>query len=345
MLPTNDKTTSVFKLSANCRWITTLILKDQRGAVLSMEVVLAGVIAILGLIAVFAATRDALTSEISDAAGAVQDFNQSFVYNGISSASTATAGASYADALDVFDSSGDPAGAADNCITFDVAPSVEIFPVSNEGLAVGFSFEGDADDQSGAGNDGTLIGDAEIIDGVLHLDGDGDFVSIANSSDINLGTFQERTIALQFVADDVTNRQVLFEEGGTSRGLNIYIDDGQLYVGAHNIPETGFTPTFISTPIQAGQEISVALVLNGTDSVQPDALVGYVNGQSFGSAPGSQIHQHSAGIGLGGVNQSTVFHDGNFTGATGFNFGGTIDDFSLYNRALSSGEINSLANQ
>ena len=322
-----------------------MILDDQCGAVLSSEVVFAAVIAVVGLIAAFAATRDALTGEMSDTVGSVQDFNQSFTFNGLQSLESSTEGASFSDAVDVSDSIGDIVGAADNCIVFDSAPSAEEFTVSNEDLVVSIAFEGDLQDQSGAGNNGALQGDAEIIDGVLHLDGNGDFVAIANSSDINLGTFQERTIHLQFTADDVTNRQVLFEEGGTVRGLNIYIENGQLYVGGWNIPETGWNPTFISTSVQAGQQTSVALVLNGSNSVQPGALNGFINGQSFGTAVGSQIHQHSGNIGLGGVNRHTVFADGEFRGNTGFNFAGQIDNLSIYNRALNGNEINALANQ
>lgn len=325
--------------------IVLSLLSDQRGSILSAELVFAVVVAVAGLITVFAATRDAMTSELSDTVGAVQEFNQSFNYFGLRTNSNSTEGASYADHLDVSDSIGDPSDSADNCIVFDVPPSDEIFPVSTESLVADFGFEGDVQDQSGAGNNGSLQGDAQIVDGVLELDGNGDFVAIANSSDLNLGTFQERTIALQFTAEDVNRRQVLFEEGGTVRGLNIYIENGQLYVGGWNIPETGWNPTFISTSIQAGQEISVALVLNGTNSVQSGALSGFVNGQSFGTAVGSQIHQHSGGIGLGGVNRHTVFEDGTFRGNTGFNFGGQIDNFSIYNRALSGSEINALSHQ
>ena len=172
-----------------------------------------------------------------------------------------------------------------------------------------------------------------------------DRVRIPNTSDINQGTHSERTVALQFTANEVTSRQVLYEEGGTVRGLNIYIDNGMLYIGGWNIPETGWDPTFMSIPIVAGQEYSVAFVLDGTNMVQPGALTGYLNGTAFNSVAGSQINNHPGGIGLGGINNHTIFHDGASNSNNGFNFGGTIDNFAIYNRPLDATEINTLANQ
>ena len=74
------------------------------------------------------AARDAVVSELSDVAGAVQDLNQSYTVNGVVGHAAATAGSDFADALDFCDSAGDAGGEADNCIVFTGAPADEAAP-------------------------------------------------------------------------------------------------------------------------------------------------------------------------------------------------------------------------
>ena len=333
--------------SRRCLW------SDDVGLAISVELLLVGIVIGLGMLAGLAAIRDAVVSEFSDVTGAVQDLNQSHVYNGIEGFGSITSGSNFIDSLDVADDPGDVSGAADNGITFDVDPSDE--GVSSEGLTVAFVFEGGAIDASGSGNDGLLLNGATTVGGELVLDGVNDFVTIANTPDINLGTHTERTIHVEFTPTDVTERQLIYEEGGAVRGFNIYIEDGRLYLGAYNIPETDFRPTFLSTPIVAGQTTSATIVLDAGPTVEPGGFSGFVNGTSIGQAPASQLFSHGGGIGIGGTNGRTVFHSGG--SVTGFAdgapissagaddgafFGGTIGDVQIFNRALSSGEVGSL---
>ena len=51
-----------------------------------------------------------------------------------------------------------------------------------------YDFEADANDSSGNGYDGILIGDANVDGGVLILDGDGDYVDCGNPDALNFGT-------------------------------------------------------------------------------------------------------------------------------------------------------------
>ena len=315
-------------------------MRDDRGIVLSTELVSVAVVAVFGMIVVLAATRDAVISELSDTAGAVQDFTQCYELAGINGHSSQSHGMGFTDATDFCDDPEDPAGGADNCITFDAPPTDT---VSTDDQAVKLNFDdGTADDSSpfGNSNDGTLIGDATISGGSLELDGDGDGLFLGNSNDINLGIQQQRTISLDFIADEVTSRQVLFEEGAGTRGLVIYIDNGLLYIGGWNRPdaESDWEPVFFSTPITAGTLNSVTLVLDGDATVQPGALTGYLNGAQFGSAAGSQLWSHGGGIGIGNTNGNTLFHDG-ASGNGDFSFGGQIDNFCLYNRTLTADEV------
>ena len=330
--------------SRRCLW------SDDVGLAISVELLLVGIVIGLGMLAGLAAIRDAVVSEFSDVTGAVQDLNQSHEYNGIVGFDSTTSGSNFIDSLDV----GDVSGAADNGITFDVLPSDEQ-GVSAEGLVVVLGFDGDGIDTSGNGNDGLLLNGATTVGGELVLDGVNDFVTIANTPDINLGTHTERTIHVEFTPTDVTERQLIYEEGGAVRGFNIYIEDGRLYLGAYNIPETDFRPTFLSTPIVAGQTTSATIVLDAGPTVEPGGFSGFVNGTSIGQAPASQLFSHAGGIGIGGTNGRTVFHSGgSLTGFAdgapissagaddGAFFGGTIGDVQIFNRALSSGEVGSL---
>jgi hypothetical protein len=99
---------------------------DEAGFVVSVELVLISTIAVLGLMTGLTAVRDGVVSELSDTAGAVQDMNQSYSYNGVVGHSASTAGSDFNDALDFCDSTDDQSGQADNCITFDGTPANEL---------------------------------------------------------------------------------------------------------------------------------------------------------------------------------------------------------------------------
>ncbi len=102
---------------------------DEAGFVVSTELILLATVAVIGLLVGMAAVRDGVVSELSDVAGAVQDVNQSYSYDGVIGHNAATAGSDFVDQLDECDSADDVAGAADNCITFNQGPI-------NEGTAV-----------------------------------------------------------------------------------------------------------------------------------------------------------------------------------------------------------------
>jgi hypothetical protein len=317
---------------------------DVNGSVLSTELLLLVAVGVVGLIAGTTAVRDAVVSEMSDIGGFTQDLNQSFSVNGIQGHSGSSAGMDFVDAADFCDSAEDISGQADNCITFDVLPTNEDFVVSTDDLVANLDFDsGDASDSSpfGGSNNGSLEGDPEFVDGAVVFDGD-DAINIRNSADINIGTHSQRTISLQFNADNVTTRQLLYEEGGTTRGLSIYIDNGLLYVGGWNVPdsESGWDPVFVSTSITAGTSNSVTLVLDGGTTVAPGALTGYANGRAFGTAAGSQLWSHGGGIGIGGTNGRTIFHDGR--SSSNAYFSGSIDNFNIFNRALNAAEVQEL---
>lgn len=206
---------------------------------------------------------------------------------------------------------------------------------------------------NGRNNYGELKGGAAWIEGdrgAIAFDGKNDVVRLKSSKDINFGKQSQRTVSLRFRANEIdtgNQHQVLYEEGGSGRGLNIYIDKSgdkdRLYVGGWNTPgkESGWSGSWLSTDISNISDdkwYRVDLVLEGGSQVAPDALRGYFDGQQFGSDAGSQLWSHGGGIGIGNVNGDTRFHDGiSAKGSTGFS--GAIDEVTIFNHALSSSEI------
>ena len=167
----------------------------------------------------------------------------------------------------------------------------------------------------------------------VDFDGTNDYVAIANSVDINAAAHAERTIELVFNADDVTTRQVLYEEGGGTNHLNIYLDAGNIYVSGK---DAGDWDAYLSTAVVTGQTYHITLVLD-----QPNGeMRGYLDGTLFGTDTSITIPlgSHTGAIAIGGMDNDTHFHDGAGSG-DGYYFDGRISDVALYNSVLSDVEI------
>lgn len=90
---------------------------DEAGFIVSAELVLIATIAVIGMVVALDTVRNAVTSELSDVAGAIQDVNQSYYVAGVLGHSAATAGFGFNDQTDFCDSNDDAVQADDNCIT------------------------------------------------------------------------------------------------------------------------------------------------------------------------------------------------------------------------------------
>ncbi|QUY45864.1 putative Ig domain-containing protein [Acaryochloris marina] len=207
----------------------------------------------------------------------------------------------------------------------------------------------------GRNNRGFLRHGAQFVDvggslgGGVEFDGRNDYLAVKDTRDINLGTHAQRTVSIWFKTDTLqAGKQVIYEEGGSTRGLNIYLDDGHLYVGGWNRKQSNWNGTFLSTDqVEADTWHHVSLILDaqaGQNHVQQQALSAYLDGEQFDSGAGAQLKSHSNDIGIGGVNQSTRFHDGKGYGRGTRGLDGIIADARVYNRALSDLEIEQLAN-
>jgi hypothetical protein len=179
----------------------------------------------------------------------------------------------------------------------------------------------------------------------LDFDGSNDYVKINNSSDINTGSnnHTQKTIEAWFKVENknITSRkQTIYEQGGTIRGLNIYVYDGNLYVGGWNEPngESDWDPgTFLSTSsIQSNTWHHVALTLNGGNSVTNNAFKGYLDGTQFGSGQGSKLWNHGGDVSIA-RNRDTKFHTGDYNSAK--YFAGMIDEVRLWNVERTASQI------
>ncbi len=186
--------------------------------------------------------------------------------------------------------------------------------------------------------DGVIVGgEASLTAGLLPNSPDSGlrfdgtrYVSIPNSSSINsyAGTASAKTIELWFKADSVQGRQVLYEQGNATSGLNLYIDAGRLYFGTWNA--NVFGPNVQATVVgNAGYHV-VAVYGDSTARL-------YVNGAmvASGVAPAS-IASHPGETAIGAA-RTTRFHDG--PAGNGFQFIGTIDELALYNASLTPSQV------
>ena len=169
------------------------------------------------------------------------------------------------------------------------------------------------------------------------------YFKIPNSEDINLGIHGARTVSAWFRVSDSSsmNKQVIYEEGGGVRGLSIYIYNGKVYGGGWNTPQeqSGWEGTFLSYGIESRTLYQIVLILEGSAAKTPGALKLYVNGQLIETGQGSQLWSHSDGIGVGGRESVTRFHDGVSSGNVQNNLIGEIKNLKIYNYVFNGDEV------
>ena len=170
-----------------------------------------------------------------------------------------------------------------------------------------------------------------------------DYVRIESSSDINSGIHSQHTVEAWFRTNNKNSntKQIIYEQGGGTRGLNIYIQSGRLYVGGWNrrSNESNWSGSWkYVTSIESNQWHHVALTLNGGSAVTNNALKLYLDGALVISEPGSRLWGHNP-ANIGRTISGSRYHNG--TG-NGFTFNGKIDEVRIWNVARSQSEINAM---
>ena len=169
-----------------------------------------------------------------------------------------------------------------------------------------------------------------------YFNGTDAYIEVPNSDVINLMNVHRRTLIVWFKANDVVKRQVIYEEGGTVNGFNIYIDNEKLYCGFWG---TAITNTWLSIPFTDTSDWHVVIfVFDGDNGIQKVYLDGV---EVASSNKTGYVPTHSGKIGIGAMNNDTYFHDGSKSG-TGYYFNGIISEERIYNRVLTETEISDL---
>lgn len=193
-------------------------------------------------------------------------------------------------------------------------------------------------DQATAANQPTFL--TAQINGlpVVRFDGTNDYLDIASNTDIdNGGPYTLRTFFLTIrTGANVTNRQVVYEEGGGSRGLNIYIFNGQLYFAGWNLVSDGAGSPWgfssINTAVTTNTTYVLSYVYSG-NNLGTGNIQGFINGNSFGTIPNvGLLYNHNPGV-LGAEISGTYYETGS-SSTDGKYFGGDISEFIHYNTAV-----------
>lgn len=181
--------------------------------------------------------------------------------------------------------------------------------------------------------------------------GGGTEVRLPDNSQLNTAAFNNKSVSIWFNAPDIgTTRQVLYEQGGNTRGMNIYLEEvngvDTLFMGAWNLAESNWPVTFAQIEVVEGQDHNAVFVLEGN----PDGNAGTDDGSIFGYLDGNllqvlggagQLRSHGDDAGIFGIHTNARFADGS-TAGNGLNFMGTIDDLALWNIALSQQQVSDL---
>ncbi len=196
-------------------------------------------------------------------------------------------------------------------------------------------------DQSGNGNDASDAGVEPVYREVvanfnpgIEFSGSGRF-NLSNSSDINTSSSSQKSYSIVFrTGVDITSRQLIFEEGGGTHGLNLYIENGRV----HNNLWLSSADNDASTAIAKETTYILTFVYDG-NSTRWDGYLNGINTHSDNSAPGT-LNAHTGGIGIGEINGSTQYNGNNDVGS-GDGFTGHIMEMIYYNaKALTTNERN-----
>lgn len=188
-------------------------------------------------------------------------------------------------------------------------------------------------------DEGTINGQA-----TLFFNGANSSFNLNNTTDINTGSnYTEKSLMLIFrTSDEIENMQVIYEEGGTTRGFNLYIYEEKLYTGVWNrANDAGTSASYydvvsIDAPVEINKDYMVEVVFDSNN----DTFSLFVNGQLANSTSGiGTIYAHGGNIGIGGVSGYTRTHIGDRQHS---HFEGYIGEALFFETALDQEELDSL---
>lgn len=155
---------------------------------------------------------------------------------------------------------------------------------------------------------------------------------------VRAGGYTRKTVSAVFRATDVVTSAVIYEQGGTANGLNLYVRAGRLYAGAWSFSTGWPANLFVSTPIVAGVIYHAACVLDAN----ADTFALYLNGQLVGTAAGTGgavLSTHSGDCAIAGMQNDTLLDTGPLIG-DGLRFAGVVGPVAHWDEvALSDAQV------
>ncbi len=239
------------------------------------------------------------------------------------------------------------------CILLLLLPVLCVDAERDEATVAGnWTFEdGTATDTSKNSINGEFVGNPKAVEGIvgkaLQFDGESDGINIPDTPLINTGgPYTNRTIAAFFKCHDISinQKQMIFQEGGATRGLCLYVYDGEVYVGGWNRAQYNWDGAWMSERIRSNRWHHVAVVIrDAADKVEDDKLEMWLDGKLVGKEAGGQLHAHTNNTSIGYVTQKTIYHDGIEDLSNVGWFGGIIDEVIVYNSAFDNADFAKIA--
>ena len=166
------------------------------------------------------------------------------------------------------------------------------------------------------------------------------------------GFYDSKSVFFVLKPSTVSNEsipQVIFEEGGAEKGLNIYLQNKKLYFQVWNTtdddgidgdlaPWGGNDSYAVSSELNFNSSYVVSCHYINDTSPTPGLRI-FVNGELQGVYGNSttqkvgRLYVHDDKIGIGGIYEKTRFKDGEDISASGKNFKGEISEMIYYNES------------
>jgi hypothetical protein len=173
--------------------------------------------------------------------------------------------------------------------------------------------------------------------------------TIANSGDINtISNTLEKSFTLVFTSgSDITSRQVLYEEGGTTRGINAYIFNNEMYLGAWNRANDGAGSNwgYLYDKIGISANTSYILTFNMKGNNSRTGIIELLSEGKIEKTIGlvGRLYAHGAGIGLGGMINAAYFEPNiDAESGNGYYFKGELAEITYAKEYLDAAKRNRL---
>lgn len=164
------------------------------------------------------------------------------------------------------------------------------------------------------------------------------------------GGVDARTFAISFeTGADITTEQIIYEEGGNVRGLNISLRNGNLVFGGYNLvasdPTAPWAYQEVQATVEANTRYTAQLVLDGNAS-NTGEFRAYLDGVFVDAATGVGIlYDHPGAVGVGRINGDAVVNGtvkSRVAGPGGNDFQGLVDKVVAYNEVYTGAEFDQI---